>query len=183
MSYIWEGKLVRLRPIQPSDWESFHKDGLDSEISRLNDAVYGPRSKEGTRKWTESESDKGWDGHNFRLAIESIDGELVGSINTDKCDQRNGTFSYGVSIFREHWKKGYASDAIKIILHYFFNELRYQKVNAYVYSFNAGSIRLHNHLGFTKEGCLRNMVFTEGRYYDLFIFGLTKQEFNTKKVE
>ncbi|MDR0139570.1 GNAT family N-acetyltransferase [Metabacillus idriensis] len=58
------------------------------------------------------------------LTIENFDGELVGRLNTDKCDPRNGTFSYGISLFREHWKKGYASDAIKVLLRYFFNELR-----------------------------------------------------------
>ncbi|MBY6036680.1 GNAT family N-acetyltransferase [Fictibacillus nanhaiensis] len=176
-SNFWEGKLVRLRPIKPSDWEKFHNDGKDSEVSRLNDAVYGPRSEEGTRKWAEEESDKGWDGHNFRLGIENMDGELVGSISTDKCDPRNGTFSYGVSIFREYWKQGYASEAIKVVLRYFFDELRYQKVNASVYSFNEGSISLHNRLGFTQEGCLRNMIYTDGKYHDVLIYGLTEQEF------
>ncbi|MBY6036671.1 GNAT family N-acetyltransferase [Fictibacillus nanhaiensis] len=177
---MWEGKLVRLRPIQPSDWERFHQDGMDAEIARLNDRIYGPRSEEGTRKWTEEESNKGWDGHHFRLAIENFNGELVGSINTDKCDFQNGTFSYGVSVFRDHWKKGYGSDAIKVILRYFFNELRYQKVNAQVYSFNEGSVKLHNSLGFTEEGCLRNMIYTDGRYHDIYIFGLTKEEFKWK---
>lgn len=37
--HIWEGATVRLRPIQPSDWEKFHQDGMDSEIARLNDAI------------------------------------------------------------------------------------------------------------------------------------------------
>ncbi|MFC0190058.1 GNAT family N-acetyltransferase [Fictibacillus aquaticus] len=174
---IWQGKLVRLRPIQHSDWKYFHKDSLDSEISRLNDAIYGPRSEEGTKRWTESEAEKGWDGHNFRMAVENFDGELVGSISTDKCDPRNGTFSYGVSIFRDHWKNGYASDSIKIVLRYFFNELRYQKATAYVYSFNEGSIQMHNRIGFTQEGCLRNMIYTQGKYYDLLVFGLTDEEF------
>ena len=98
-----------------------------------------------------------------------MDGELVGSISTDKSDPQNGTFSYGVSIFRVYWKKGYASDAIKIVLRYFFHELRYQKVNAHVYSFNEGSKRLHEQLGFTKEGCLRNMIYTNDKYFiDLY---------------
>ncbi|MGG4491044.1 GNAT family N-acetyltransferase [Metabacillus idriensis] len=177
MNNCWEGKLVRLRPVQLSDWEKFHHDGLDSETARLNDAIYGPRSKEGTRKWTEEETSKGWDGHRVRLAIENFDGDLVGCLNTDKCDPRNGTFSYGISLFREHWKKGYASDAIKVLLRYFFNELRYEKVNAYVYSFNEASIRLHNRLGFMEEGRLRHMVYTNGKHWDMMVFGLTKQEF------
>lgn len=177
MNNIWEGKLVRLRPIQPSDWGKFHKDGSDSEIARMNDAIYGPRTEEGTRKWTEGESERGWDGHHFRLAIENLEGGLVGSISTDKCDSRNGTFRYGVSIFREHWKKGFASDAIRIVVRYFFDELRYQKVNAHVYEFNEGSILLHRKLGFTEEGRLRSMVYTNGSYHDIVLFGMTKEEF------
>ncbi|MEA3318522.1 MAG: GNAT family N-acetyltransferase [Bacillota bacterium] len=175
--HIWEGAVVRLRPIQPSDWEKFHQDGMDSEIARLNDAIYGPRTEDGTKKWTERESEKGWDGHNFRLAIQNSNGELVGSISTNNCDTQNGTFNYGVSIFREHWKKGYASDAIRIVLRYFFGELRYQKVNAHVYAFNEGSIQLHERLGFVEEGRLRSMVYTDGKYHDVLLFGMTYEEF------
>ncbi|CAG9621241.1 GNAT family N-acetyltransferase [Sutcliffiella rhizosphaerae] len=175
--YIWEGTKVRLRPINVGDWEKYHLDGMDSEIARLNDAIYGPRTEEGTKEWAASEAEKGWDGHNFRLAIETLGGELVGSISTDKCDLQNGTFSYGLSIFRDHWRKGYASDAIHIVLRYFFNELRFQKVNASIYSFNESSKILHERLGFQEEGRLRNMVYTNGSHHDLLIFGMTREEF------
>lgn len=66
-------------------------------------------------------------------------------------------------------------------MRYFFHELRYQKVNAHVYSFNEGSIRLQEQLGFTKEGCLRNMIYTNGKYHDVVIYGLTKQEFQLRE--
>ncbi|WP_203289973.1 GNAT family protein [Metabacillus sp. cB07] len=179
-SSIWQGELVRLRPVQPSDWVKFHKDGMDSEIARLNDAVYGPRSEAGTRRWTEAEAEKGWNGDSVRLSIENTAGEFAGSISTDKCDPRNGTFSYGISIFREHWRKGYAGDAIRIVLRYFFEELRYQKANAHVYSYNEASISLHRNLGFQEEGRMRNMIYTQGSYHDLLLFGMTGEEY--KKI-
>lgn len=98
-------------------------------------------------------------------------------MSTSSCDRRHGTFKYGVAIFRGHWRNGYASDAIRILLRYYFEELRYQKVTAHVYAFNEGSIALHEGLGFVQEGRLRNMVFTMGQHFDEFIFGLTKGEY------
>jgi UDP-N-acetylglucosamine:LPS N-acetylglucosamine transferase len=54
---------------------------------------------------------------------------------------------------------------------------RYQKVNADVYSFNKTSAHLQERLGFTLEGCVRRMVYTQGKHYDLLVFGLTAEEF------
>ncbi|MFF2480976.1 GNAT family N-acetyltransferase [Paenibacillus sp. NPDC058071] len=174
---IWSGNKVRLRAIVPADWERFHQNDFDSENARLYDMIYFPRSEEGTKNWAEQQSAKGPNGDNIMLAIETLHGEIVGSICTHGCDMRHGTFKYGVAIFREHWRKGYASEAVKILINYFFGELRYQKVNGHVYAFNEGSIALHQHLGFVLEGRLRNMIFTKGQSFDEYVFGLTKSEY------
>lgn len=174
---IWEGKKVRLRSIVPGDWQKFHNNDQDSEAARLCDVIHAPRSAEGTKTWTENEASKTPSGDNFRFAIETLEGELVGSINSHGCDKRNGTFKYGVGIFREHWRNGYASDAVKILLRYFFEELRYEKVTAHVYAFNESSIRLHERLGFQLEGRIRNMIYTNGRHFDELIFGLLRNEY------
>jgi len=176
-SNVWSGNKVRLRAILPTDWERFHHNDLDSETARLCDAIYFPRSEEGTKSWAEHQAAKGPNGDNIMLAIEKLDGELVGSINTHNCDQRHGTFKYGVAVFREHWRKGYASEAVQILIRYYFEELRYQKVTAHVYAFNEGSISLQERLGFVREGKLRNMIFTKGQHFDEFVYGLTKNEY------
>lgn len=176
-SYVWAGEKVRLRPVLPTDWEQFHKNDFDSENARLCDELHFPRAEEGTQAWAERQSVNGLNGDNIFMAIETLDGILVGSINTNSCNPRCGNFKYGVSIFREHWRNGYASDAIKILLRYYFGELRYCKVNAHVYAFNDGSAALHKHLGFIQEGKIRNMIFTNGQHYDEYIYGLTKNEF------
>ena len=175
--YIWEGNKVRLRPMEPSDWEKFHNNDLDSEVARLCDVIYFPRSPEGTKGWAERASKEGPNGDDIRLSIETLDGELVGSINTYSCDSRNGTFKYGLGIFRDHWKKGYGTDAVMVILRYYFEELRYQKVTAPIYDFNEGSTVLHEKIGFKQEGRLRRMIYTNGDYHDELIYGLTNQEF------
>jgi RimJ/RimL family protein N-acetyltransferase len=84
---------------------------------------------------------------------------------------------YGLVVAPAYQRRGYGTDAIKIILRYFFHEKRYQKVNAEVFSFNQPSIRLHERLGFTLEGRLRRMVFTGGQFHDALIYGMLKEEF------
>lgn len=66
------------------------------------------------------------------------------------------------------------------MLRYLFEELRYQKANAHVYSFNEASISLHRNLGFQEEGRMRNMIYTQGSYHDLLLFGITREEY--KKI-
>ncbi len=46
-----------------------------------------------------------------------------------------------------------------------------------VHSDNLASIRLHEKLGFQKEGTLRRMGFTGGKYIDLLWYGMTADEF------
>ncbi|MBJ6360724.1 GNAT family N-acetyltransferase [Paenibacillus sp. GCM10012307] len=177
VSNIWTGNKVRLRAIVPGDWEKFHNNDYDTEGARLSYMTQFPRSEEGTRLWTESKAAEGANGDQYTFAIETLNSELIGSIGTHTTDPRNGTFKYGIGIFREHWRKGYASEAVKLLLGYYFEELRYQKASAHVYAFNEGSIALHERLGFRLEGRLRNMVYTNGEYYDELVYGLLISEF------
>lgn len=175
---IWQGVRVRLRGIEPSDWATFQRWDQDTEIARLCYHIPFPRSEEGTRKFAADAALAEPKGDAVRLMIVDVATDKpVGTINTFACDPRHGTFGYGLAIAREHWRKGYASEAICLVLAYYFRELRYQKVTAHVYAFNDGSIRLHEKLGFRLEGRLRRQVYTDGAYHDELIFGLTTDEF------
>jgi len=113
--------------------------------------------------------------------IENREGVAVGGIGTHDCDRRTGTFSYGLNVLSAHRRNGYASEAIRILARYFFRELRYQKLTVDVYDFNEPSIRLHECLGFQREGCLRRMGFTDGHHFDLLMYGITADEFAATK--
>lgn len=177
---VWQGSRVRLRAIEPADWEVFYEWNQDDDMTRRLDVVWLPQSREAVKQWTEYQATRRSEGDDFHFVIERLDGEVVGSIATHRCDRRAGTFAYGLNVRREHRRKGYAAEAITLLLRYYFRELRYQKVNASVYSFNEPSILLHEKLGFTREGRLRRMVYTEGRYHDEIVYGLTTEEFGQR---
>lgn len=173
---FWQGKKIRLRGVEPSDAAAFSAWNLDSEMARGVDYVWIPVSQAFTQKWLEEESSKKLENDSFRWIIEDSSETAVGWISTHDCNARNGTFAYAIGIASEHRRKGYAFEAVELILKYYFEELRYQKVTASVHGYNEASVILHEKLGFVREGTLRRMVFTEGKYYDLYYYGMTKEE-------
>jgi RimJ/RimL family protein N-acetyltransferase len=176
-SCVWQGKLVRLRAFEASDWEVYFAWDQDDEQARRLYTIPFPQSPTAVREWAEREASRTRDGDEFRFVIENQAGEVVGDLTTNRCDPRVGSFSYGIAIRREHRRRGYATDAIALVLHYYFHELRYQKATVSVYSFNTESARLHEKLGFTLEGRIRRMIYTDGEHFDELVYGITVEEF------
>ncbi len=175
MNY-WQGKNIRLRAIEPSDAVSFYAWDQDSDMGRYLDRVWQPVSLELQKRWTERASAQE-PGDEFFFVIENQAGETVGSISTHHCDRRTGVFSYGVAVQVDFQRRGYASEAIRMVLRYFFEELRYQKVNVEIHSDNPASAHLHELLGFQLEGRVRRSVYSSGLFLDNLIYGMTAEEF------
>ncbi|MBN2048728.1 MAG: GNAT family N-acetyltransferase [Anaerolineaceae bacterium] len=177
MKNVFSGNKIRLRGMEKDDWKHFFAWDQDTEMSRAAYEIPFPRGADGSQKWAEEAALKPSEHDEFRFVIETLeDNQMVGTLNTHSCDLRNGTFSYGLAIAAEHRQRGYASEAISLVLNYFFLELRYQKCTVSVYSFNTASEKLHEKLGFTLEGRIRRMKFTGGQYYDHLEFGITVDE-------
>ncbi len=180
---LWTGSLVRLRAPEASDWEAFWRAAEDTESQRNGYWVPVPESSSAARKRFEREatSDPA-NADRFTLTIESLDSQsIVGAINAHGLDRRNGTCEYGITVFREFRGRGFASEAITILLRYCFDELRFQKANATVYAFNEPSIALHRALGFVEEGRIRSNYYTGGQYHDELWFGITAAEFHARR--
>lgn len=180
---FWQGKHVRLRGVEPSDAAVFFAWNLNSEMARNLDFVWPPVSQAQVRRTVEALSLKRLENDTFTWIIENTAGEAVGAINTHHCQPRDGTFSYGVHVAADHQRQGYATEAIRLVLRYYFAELRYQKVTVQVRSNNDASVALHEALGFVREGTLRRMVYSHGRYHDAHWYGLTKEEWERSDPE
>jgi len=174
---FWSDATVSLRAIEPGDVEYFQRWNLDSERARLLDFLWPPQSEVTLRRWVEEQAQRKLENDAFHWVIENRQGEPVGSIATHRCNHRDGVFSYGVDVAHEHRRRGYAAAAIVLILRYYFSHLRYQKASVAVHGDNEACLRLHDKLGFRREGVLRRHVFTNGVFVDLVWFGMTVEEF------
>lgn len=175
--YYWENEKVRLDAFEKGDIELFKKCLSLYEMQEGNCDFRFPVSDAYCKKKIEEMSDRENDETEGQfLKVMDKMGDCVGVIDIHNIDERVGYFEYGIAIFPEHRRKGYAKNAISLIIKYFFEERRYQKVNAMIYSFNDASIALHEKLGFMLEGKIRRNFYTRGSYFDTLIYGMTVEE-------
>lgn len=177
---FWHGDKVQLCAVETDNLEALTAPEEDTELDRYEDFIRFPSTKEQVRKFFEEMAKRDGKNDTFFWLIKDLEGFHVGNIGTFDCDSRVGAFKYGLRIFHPFWRRGYAREAVSIVLRYYFRELRYQKATAIVYAFNERSQRLHESLGFRLEGRLRCTVYTNGQFYDELYFGLTKEEFDER---
>jgi RimJ/RimL family protein N-acetyltransferase len=180
--YFWKGDKVKLRPWRLEDAQQSFIDSHDGPTRLfLQLGVELPTSLEAQRAALEKYIDcKDADGI-ILFAIENHAGEHVGGISFHSRNRKNGTFGFGISVQREHRRKGYAEDAVKILLRYAFQQQRFQKCNSACVDKNEASIQLHKKLGFKEEGRRRRNFFFNGEFHDDVLFGLTREEFEAQE--
>src|SRR5215467_9908656 len=105
---IWQGKLVRLRALEPSDWEIFWTWNQDDEQARGLYHICFPDSKEREMRSTEKRALREQVDDNWGFVIENSAREVVGAIDSHHCNRRVGHFQYGIAIGPEYRHKGYA---------------------------------------------------------------------------
>lgn len=180
---MWQGKRVRLRAIEPSDLEFFVASGSDEASMLTLSSLSFPASRAAVEAWLQSRTSRKPDDPEHLLVIEDSEGQVVGSINSHHCNPRFGSFKYGIGIASGKRRQGYAREAILMLLGYFFRHLRYHKAWADVYAFNEASARLHDSLGFTREGRLREMLYIDGAYHDILVYGMTAGEYEQRHLD
>jgi RimJ/RimL family protein N-acetyltransferase len=181
---FWRGERIKLRALAKPDaahWLAFDEDS--EAVRTLNMGLSLPRSPAQAEEWAERFADFKNADEAMIFTIETHAGDYVGSLNLGGVDKRNGTFGTGTRLSAEYRGKGYALEAKRIVLRYAFHELRLQKYNIRCLETNAAVIRHAALLGCREEGRIRRSVFTNGRYYDALLFGLTREEFEAKEAE
>ena len=105
------------------------------------------------------------------------DDRLIGKAVIQRIDWANGSCSIRVGIGSvDDQRKGYGTQALKMLLRFAFAELNMFRVSANVAEYNEGALALLKKLGFTEEVRRRQSLEREGRRWDLLVFGLLKDE-------
>lgn len=103
--------------------------------------------------------------------------EKIGTIGLSGIDFRNQKAEYGILLGDKAFRgKGYAKEASRAILEYGFNELNLNKISLKVFSDNEGAISLYKLLGFSEEGILRKEVYKNGKFKDVLVMSILKEE-------
>ena len=113
-------------------------------------------------------------------AVIVVDGVPCGTIGLLEIDCKNLKAEYYIAMGEITFKgKGIATEATKLILQYAFQKLYLNKVYLYTETKNIPAQRLFEKVGFKKEGCLKDDVFSRGRFVDRYIYSIYKESFES----
>ena len=73
--------------------------------------------------------------------------------------------------------KGYGTDAVMALMEYAFDELRLVRLDTTIIEYNLISQKLYKKCGWDIEGVKKKAIYREGKHYDLFVAGITNDEY------
>ena len=178
MRDLFRGKLVRLTAEEP---ETLAKTQVlwqrDSEYRRLlnsdpTDMSSEKKIKERSEKHVEDDKPG-----RYPFSIRTLsDDRLIGFIGLWS-DLIHGDGWVGIGIGeREHWGKGYGTDAMRLILQYAFTEVCLQRVSLALHAYNERGLKSYEKAGFRIEGRTRSDQHREGKRTDTLWMGILREE-------
>jgi [ribosomal protein S5]-alanine N-acetyltransferase len=110
----------------------------------------------------------------YYLAVTTADDDLVGFARLGL----NGVQAakLGCAIAADHWGRGYATDAVRTLVDFGFRKLKLHRISAAMGPDNTASIAIVHRLGMTYEGCIRDHVYTNGRWRDSLLYSVLFNE-------
>ena len=110
--------------------------------------------------------------------------ELLGNIGFNSLDIINRNGALGVLIGNpEHQRKGYGTEALKLILDYGFSFLNLRNISLSVFEYNEPAYNLYKKVGFKEVGRLRKTLEIMGKTYDVIILDMLNEEFQSTYIK
>ena len=114
-------------------------------------------------------------GYAFTIRLEE-NGKMIGRIDYRELSKIDRHANIGYWLGKEYWGRGYAKEAIRLMLWFGFKKVKLHRVHAYVYDTNEPSLKVLGSLGFVKEGTLRDNSFNNRRFLNDVLFGILENE-------
>ncbi len=107
---------------------------------------------------------------------------LIGSAVFFAIDRQCRRAEVGYVLAHEHWGRGVMVEALAAVLDWGFGDFGLHRVEADADPRNAGSCRLLERLGFTREGLLRERWIVAGEISDTAFYGLLEHEWRARRA-
>ena len=105
---------------------------------------------------------------------------IIGEVRFKNIRWYNKKAELSLIILKEYQGKGYGGKALQAIMSYAFDNMELHRLEAEVIEYNSKSVKLLEKFGFVKEGVLREAKYHDGKYQDIFRYGLLRTEYEKK---
>ena len=111
----------------------------------------------------------------FVIALRET-GKVIGTIGFMWVQQENRSAEVGYSLSRAYWNRGIMTEALQAVLQFGFETLNLNRIEAQHESDNPASGRVMEKAGMIHEGRLRQRVYNKGRYADVELYAILRQD-------
>jgi len=112
--------------------------------------------------------------HQVRFMIELSSGETVGTVDLFEIDPHNKRAGVGITIVEQHRKKGYAFNALELIITYAFEQLDLHQLYCNIEVDNEESLKLFKKLNFEISGIKKDWNRVENGWQNEYLLQLIK---------
>lgn len=166
---------IYLRAFEPDDYKTSIVWRNDDQIWNMLGGTKYFVSEAYEKKWIE---DTIFNSKDIRLAVcLKDDDKYIGNVYITNIDMLNRTGTSHVLIGEKScWGKGYAGEALRLLLDYAFNERGLHRITALVLESNTQSVKMFTKLGYKQEGILRQSIYKNGRFNNQIILSILNEK-------
>ncbi|MEN4011674.1 MAG: GNAT family protein [Chloroflexota bacterium] len=171
---------MRFRAAEREDIPRFVRWLNDPEV-RQNLLLYAPMSLHEEEEWFNGLLKRPKDERPMVIEVNTPDGwQPIGNIGLHNIEWRIRSAEVGLFIGEKtYWGHGFGSRALRMMVDYAFNTLNLNRIFLHVFETNARGIRAYQKVGFVEEGRLRQDMYKDGRYIDVLMMSILRQEWHS----
>ncbi len=169
-----KGKNLILRALEPSDVDLLYNWENNEKLWHLGNTVT-PFSRFTLEQYILNSHQDIYTTKQLRLMIDKKNSDqnvTMGSIDLFDFDPSNKRAGIGILIADNERNKGYASEALELLISYCFSTLQLHQIYCNISADNLASLRLFKKHNFSSVGLKKEWIFVRGKWIDEYIFQL-----------
>ena len=168
---------LKLRTVQMDDAPAVQELASAREIAATTLNLPHPYPPNGAATWIQhARQIEGAANHAFAI-LRREDETLVGIIGIHAdLDHHNAEVGYWIGL--PYWNQGYATEALRRVLAFGFDEMTLNRIYGRHFASNTASCRVMDKVGMTYEGTLRQHILKWGDYVDVDIRAILREEWD-----
>lgn len=167
-------KNLQLRALEPGDIDLLYEWENDTRVWHLSNTL-APFSRFALEQYVLSATDDIYATRQLRLMVDLQRNEnpsTIGCIDLFDFDPANMRAGLGIMIIEEERGKGYASEALDLVIEYSFKRLRLHQLYANVIAENEASLELFKKKHFEIIGVKKEWLLKNGQWLDEYLLQL-----------
>ncbi len=167
---------VTLRRPEPRDLDALYQQKNDPALASLLGGFNTGYSRADLQHWIEHHRQQ--KDEVLWVIAEGETDACLGHVGLYKVDHRTGTAEFAILLGeRSRHGKGIGTACTAFACEYGFRQLNLRRIYLEVLADNERAASLYRKLGFKDEGRLREHQYKDGRYVDVLVMGLLRDEF------